>query len=51
MNKTQFLLGGTGFIGHEVVIQALQSGWHVKARVRSEGGENLVQQAGAHPVV
>src|SRR5712692_2783811 len=51
MNKTLFILGGTGFIGHEVVIQAVQAGWHVKALVRSEEGENLVQQAGAHPVV
>ncbi len=51
MNKTLFLLGGTGFIGHEGVIQAVQAGWHVKALVRSEEGENLLQQAGAHPVV
>jgi uncharacterized protein YbjT (DUF2867 family) len=51
MNKILFLLGGTGFIGHEGVIQAVQAGWHVKALVRSEEGENLLQQAGAHPVV
>jgi uncharacterized protein YbjT (DUF2867 family) len=51
MNKTLFLLGGTGFIGHEVLIQAVQAGWHVKALVRSEEGANKLQQAGAHPVV
>lgn len=51
MNKTLFLLGGTGFIGHEVVIGAVQAGWHAKALVRSEEGENLLQQAGAHAVV
>lgn len=27
MNKTLFILGGTGFIGHEVIIQAVQAGW------------------------
>lgn len=51
MNKTMFVLGGTGFIGHEVVIQAVQAGWHVKALVRSEEGANKLRQVGAHPVV
>ena len=51
MNKTLFILGGTGFIGHEVVIQAVQAGWHVKALVRSEEGANKLQQVGAHPIV
>lgn len=51
MNRTLFLPGGTGFIGHEVVIQAVQAGWQVKALVRSEEGANKLQQAGAHPVV
>ena len=51
MNKTLFILGGTGFIGHEVVIQAVQVGWHVKALVRSEEGANTLQQVGAHPIV
>ncbi len=46
-----FILGGTGFIGHEVVIQAMQAGWHLKALVRSEEGANKLQQVGAHPVV
>ncbi len=51
MNKTLFLLGGTGFIGHEVIIQAVQAGWHVKALVRSEEGANKLQQVSAHPIV
>ncbi len=51
MNKTLFVLGGTGFIGHEVVIQAVQAGWHVKALVRSEEGANKLRQVGAQPVV
>jgi nucleoside-diphosphate-sugar epimerase len=51
MNKTMFVLGGTGFIGHEVVIQAVQRGWQVKALVRSEEGANKLRQVGAHPVV
>src|SRR5713226_291587 len=51
MNKTLFILGGTGFIGHEVVVEAVQAGWHVKALVRSEEGANKLQQVGTHPVV
>lgn len=51
MNKTLCILGGTGFIGHEVVIQAVQVGWHVKALVRWEEGANTLQQVGAHPIV
>ncbi len=39
-----FMLGGTGFLGHEAVVQAVQAGWHVKTLMRSEGGENLLQQ-------
>ena len=51
MNKTMFILGGTGFIGHEVVIQALEAGWHVKALVRSEERAGKVRQMGALPVL
>jgi hypothetical protein len=32
MNRTLFILGGTGFIGHETIIQALKVGWQVKAQ-------------------
>jgi len=51
MNKTLFILGGTGFIGHATVIQAVQAGWQVKALVRSEEGANKLRQVGAHPVI
>ncbi len=53
MNKTMFVLGGTGFIGHEVVVQAGsgQAEWQVKALVRSEEGANTLRQVGAHPIM
>lgn len=51
MQKTVFILGGTGFIGHEAVMQAIQAGWQVKALVRSEEGAQLLRQAGAQPVL
>ena len=51
MNKTIFVLGGTGFIGHEVVVQARQAEWHVKALVRSEEGANPLRQVGGHSVM
>ncbi len=49
MHKTMFVLGGTGFIGHEVVVQAGQAEWQVKALVRSEEGANKLRQVGAIP--
>lgn len=51
MNKMMFVLGGTGFIGYETVLQAVQAGWQVKALVRSEEGATRLRQAGAHPVL
>jgi len=36
MKKTMFVLGATGFVGSEVVRVALDSGWAVKALVRSQ---------------
>lgn len=51
MNGTMFVLGGTGFIGREAVIQGRQAGWQVKALVRSEAGAVTLRQAGAQPVV
>ena len=51
MNRTLFILGGTGFIGHETLIQALKAGWQVKALVRSEEGANKMRQIGAQPVM
>ena len=51
MNRTLFILGGTGFIGHETIIQALQAEWQVKALARSEESAKKMQQMGAHPVI
>jgi nucleoside-diphosphate-sugar epimerase len=51
MNRTLFILGGTGFIGHETLIQALKAGWQVKALVRSEDGAHKMRQIGAQPVM
>ena len=51
MSRAMFVLGGTGFIGHEVVIQAVQAGWQVKALVRSEDRASQLRQIGAHPVL
>lgn len=51
VTKTMVILGGTGFIGHEVVIQAADAGWKVKTLVRSEDGANEVRRIGGLPVV
>ena len=51
MEKTLFILGGTGFIGQEVVNQSVQAGWQVKALVRTEEGAAKLQRVGAYPVV
>jgi NADPH:quinone reductase-like Zn-dependent oxidoreductase len=51
MNRTLFILGGTGFIGYETIIQALKAGWQVKALARSEEGAKKMQQMGAQPVL
>jgi len=51
MNRTLFILGGTGFIGHETIIQALKAEWQVKALARSEEGAKQMRQMGAQPVM
>jgi len=51
MNRTLFILGGTGFIGHETIIQALKAEWQVKALARSEEGAKKMRQMGAQPVI
>lgn len=33
--RTLFILGGSGFIGHETVVEAIKAGWQVKAVVRT----------------
>src|SRR5215472_4331386 len=51
LNRTLFILGGTGFIGHEAIIQALKAEWQVKALTRSEEGTQKLRQMGAQPVI
>jgi 2-alkyl-3-oxoalkanoate reductase len=51
MNRTLFILGGTGFVGHETIIQALKAGWQMKALVRSEEGAKKMRQMEAQPVM
>jgi len=51
MARTLFVLGGNGFIGHEVVIEALTAGWQVKALVHSAEGALKLQQMGVQALV
>ncbi len=48
--KKMLLLGGTGFIGREVVRVAVEAGWQVAALSRSEAGDALLRRLGAAPV-
>src|SRR4051794_14110665 len=48
--RTLFLLGGTGFIGREVLREAVESGWTVKALSRSAASAKAVESAGATAV-
>jgi nucleoside-diphosphate-sugar epimerase len=50
-SSTLFILGGTGFIGHETVTEALKTGWQVKAVVRSEKQVEDLRHIGATPVL
>jgi nucleoside-diphosphate-sugar epimerase len=45
-----FILGGTGFIGQEVVREAVDGGWTVRALARSGGSADALRAAGAEPV-
>src|SRR5437588_9204263 len=51
MNRTLFITGATGFIGHETVEEALKAGWQVKALVHSERNADALRKIGAQPVV
>lgn len=50
MTRSLFLLGGTGFIGKEVVGQALAAGFEVKALGRSDASREQLHQLGAIPI-
>ncbi|MGZ3694343.1 MAG: NAD-dependent epimerase/dehydratase family protein [Bdellovibrionota bacterium] len=51
MAKSMFILGSTGFIGTEVVREALDSGWTVTALVRSQEAFNRLRNLGAKPIL
>lgn len=48
--KTMTILGGTGFIGAEVVGEAVGGGWRVNALTRSSAGADKLTAGGANPV-
>lgn len=50
MTRTLFVLGGTGFIGREVVREAVAAGYTVRALARSEQTASTLAAAGAGPV-
>jgi 2-alkyl-3-oxoalkanoate reductase len=50
MDRTLFVPGATGFIGQEVVAEAVATGWQVRALTRSDAGTQALRQAGASPV-
>lgn len=51
MTRTLFIIGATGFIGHETVSAAIENGWRVIALARSEEGAERLRGAGAQPVI
>jgi nucleoside-diphosphate-sugar epimerase len=51
MSSDVFLLGGTGFIGRELVTVAVRSGARVRALVRTAEGAAQMEQLGAAPVL
>jgi nucleoside-diphosphate-sugar epimerase len=50
MSRTLFLLGGTGFIGREVVQEAVAAGYTVRGLARSDDSAAVLAAAGAEPV-
>lgn len=50
MTNTLFILGATGFIGRELLAEAIAAGWRVKALARSSEGAAALTQAGAQAV-
>ncbi|MBV9231542.1 MAG: hypothetical protein JOZ18_19695 [Chloroflexi bacterium] len=49
MNKTLFITGATGFIGHETVIEAVKAGWQVKGLVHAKKHVDALREIGAIP--
>jgi nucleoside-diphosphate-sugar epimerase len=51
MTKSMLVLGATGFIGQQVVREAVSAGWHVSAIARSAEGAAKLSANGASPVL
>jgi len=51
MSRTLFVLGGTGFIGREVVTEAVSAGHTVRALARSPASATALEALGAEPVL
>lgn len=51
MSRTLFVLGGTGFIGREVVTEAVSAGYAVRALARSAASATALGALGAEPVL
>lgn len=51
MTKSMLVLGATGFIGQQVVREAVNAGWHVSAIARSAEGAAKLSANGASPVL
>ncbi len=50
MTRTLFVLGGTGFIGREVVSEAVAAGFEVRALARSDASVAALSAAGARAI-
>ncbi len=46
-----FLTGGSGVIGHRLILKLLEAGHQVVAMTRSESGALRIRQADADPVI
>jgi nucleoside-diphosphate-sugar epimerase len=51
MNKTLFITGATGFIGHETVVEGVKAGWQVKGLIHSDRNAEALRKLGAQAVV
>jgi nucleoside-diphosphate-sugar epimerase len=49
-NRTLFVLGATGFIGKQLVAEAVEAGWAVRALTRSAEKAGSLESAGAKPI-
>src|SRR4051794_20216610 len=50
VDRSLFVLGGTGFIGKTLITEALAAGWRVRALARSSASAAAIAELGAEPV-